>query len=257
MRIMTCNIRTSNAWDEENNWEHRKNICCDFIRSHNPDVFGCQEVSRIQYDDMDAVFPEYQAFAIDDHSEHNYPTNAIWYRRDAFECLDQGGYFLSETPEQAGSRSWDSAGIRLANWVELKEIANGSITRITNTHFDHKSDLARIHQARVCCEHLSDQAQHVSQILMGDFNVLPDHQVISEIEEHGFNDLCKTLLGEKHLLSSFHAFEKQPADAEGRIDYIFMRGPAQAQQVQILQKYPDDRFYSDHHFVLADITTND
>ena len=54
---MTCNIRTSHAWDEENNWDHRKELCCDFIRAQNPDVFGCQEVSNLQLEDLSTAFP--------------------------------------------------------------------------------------------------------------------------------------------------------------------------------------------------------
>ena len=89
---------------------------------------------------------------------------------------------------------------------------------------------------------------------MGDFNVQPGHTLLENIETEGFTDLCKSLLGDKHLLSSFHGWERQAADAQGRIDYIFMRGPAQAQSVSILQEYPDNRFYSDHHFVITEIS---
>ena len=44
---------------------------------------------------------------------------ALYYRADRFERLDDGHFWLSEQPDQPGSKSWDTALTRMATWVKL------------------------------------------------------------------------------------------------------------------------------------------
>jgi NAD(P)-dependent dehydrogenase (short-subunit alcohol dehydrogenase family) len=43
---MSCNIRCFGAYDGENNWPHRKDVCIEVIRSRAADIICCQEVGR-------------------------------------------------------------------------------------------------------------------------------------------------------------------------------------------------------------------
>ncbi|MCH5686766.1 hypothetical protein LWM68_22405 [Niabella sp. W65] len=49
----------------------------------------------------------------------------------------------------AGSKSWETARARHANWVRLKERKTGKELRIVNLHLDHISDEAKLQQARM------------------------------------------------------------------------------------------------------------
>jgi endonuclease/exonuclease/phosphatase family metal-dependent hydrolase len=84
MNILTCNIRYFGAQDGANAWPYRKELCAEVIRSRNPDVICFQEMWGEQFDDLAAVFEEFDAFGMADEPIGRRPMNAIFYRRDAF-----------------------------------------------------------------------------------------------------------------------------------------------------------------------------
>ena len=53
---------------------------------------------RQQFDDLVALFPEYAYYALADEALSAHPMNTIFYRRDAFTPVSQGGYWLSPPP---------------------------------------------------------------------------------------------------------------------------------------------------------------
>ena len=71
-------------------------------------------------------------------------TAVIFYRKDKFELLEQNTFWLSETPEVPGSRSWETSDTRIATWGKFEVKATGKIIYVFNTHFDHISSLARV-----------------------------------------------------------------------------------------------------------------
>ncbi|HEY1067356.1 MAG TPA: endonuclease/exonuclease/phosphatase family protein, partial [Pirellulales bacterium] len=84
-----------------------------------------------------------------------------------------GGHFwLSETPEKAGSKSWDSSLPRIASWVKLKDAKAASAKPILfiNTHFDHKGETARLEAAKLIRAKIAELGSDCSVIVTGDFN---------------------------------------------------------------------------------------
>ena len=63
--------------------------------------------------------------------------SALWYKKARFELLASGYFWLSETPEIAGSRGWDGACERIASWGKLKDKISGKEYFALNTHLDH------------------------------------------------------------------------------------------------------------------------
>ena len=83
-----------------------------------------------------------QAIAISDSSRR------FISRRDRFEKVRDGHFWLSETPEVVGSNGWAAALTRMATCVQLKARAGGGSEGGTsffvfNTHYDHKGVKAR------------------------------------------------------------------------------------------------------------------
>lgn len=74
---------------------------------------------------------------------------ALYYREDRFESLDSGYFWLSETPDQVGSKGWDAALPRIATWVKLRDrkFPEASPILFLNTHLDHKGRKARAESA--------------------------------------------------------------------------------------------------------------
>ena len=65
---------------------------------------------------------------------------ALYYKKDRFALLAEGHFWLSETPETPGSKSWDSSLPRMVTWVKLQDRQQPSSKPILflNTHFDHR-----------------------------------------------------------------------------------------------------------------------
>ena len=94
------------------------------IRFHKADLVGMQEVLRDQISDLEILLPQYGWIGVGrDDGQDGGEFSPIFYRKDRFTVLDSGTFWLSETPEVTGSKSWDAAITRIANWVDPARLA--------------------------------------------------------------------------------------------------------------------------------------
>ena len=253
MRIMTCNIRTSTANDGDDHWERRKSFCVSTILDREPDLFGVQEAQVDQLLFMKAAMNRYDSFGLPDEPGGFHAVNTIFYRRDRFELVTQGGYWMSETPHVAGSRSWESACVRLANWVRLRDRENGCEFRYVNTHLDHRSQPAVEGQARMINEDAAAYPADYPQLLTGDMNANTTHPGIQAMLEAGWTDTYEAVHGEFEPCNTFHKFRGDQHDgSSGKIDWVFCRGKVEVRGAEIVKDSEGGRFPSDHYFISAD-----
>ncbi|MCE9613805.1 MAG: endonuclease/exonuclease/phosphatase family protein [Lentisphaerae bacterium] len=247
MKVMTCNIRTSAAADGPNAWALRRDVCARVIRDHAPDVFGVQEMTDEQFDDLAAAFPAYDTHAVD-------RANTIFYDARQYRRLAAGGYWLSETPHVPGSKSWGSACVRTASWIHLAHRETGFAFRIINTHLDHVGQAARERQARLLVEDAAAWGAALPQILTGDMNADADNAAITTLTEGGWTDTYGAVHGSQEPGDTFHEFLGRGCTKSlGRIDWIFMRGALRVQAAAIVIDAPAGRHPSDHYFVSATV----
>lgn len=105
MNVMSFNIRYDNPEDSLNNWRYRKDRAANAIRFYDADIVGMQEVLHNQLQDLQQRLPDYGVIGvgrIDGKEKGEY--SALWYKKERFEVLDSGTFWLSETPEVAGSK---------------------------------------------------------------------------------------------------------------------------------------------------------
>jgi acetyl esterase/lipase len=173
IRVMSFNIRYGTAQDGANHWDRRKEFLVETIRTFDPDLLGTQETLGFQRDYLAKALPEHDVLGVgrDDGKERGEMT-ALYYRRDRFEKLDEGHFWLSETPGKPGSKSWDSAITRMVTWVRLRDRrqAGGPPLVFFNTHFDHMGAAARLESAKLLRRQIADVARGQSVIVTGDFN---------------------------------------------------------------------------------------
>lgn len=255
MKILTCNIRDARARDGDNEWEHRKNACIDVLRQQDADILCFQEMRASQHRDLASALPEYTGYGLaEDPSQPDTP-NAIFFRRQQFRCLDQGGYWLSETPDVPASRSWGSAYIRLANWVCLQCIGSTHTVHITNTHLEDGNPLAAAQQARLIVQR-TPAAGHALQILAGDMNTDEHGAALQVLKDAGWHDTYAAAHPAQPTGRTFHAFNGEQCTEEpsGKIDWILTRGTAQVLAAEIIRDRMELRFPSDHYFVSATLS---
>src|SRR5690625_7604310 len=73
------------------------------IRFHGVDIVGVQEALSRQLEDLDLLLPEFSRIGVGRDADGGGEYSAILYRESRFEVLDQGTFWLSQTPDQAGS----------------------------------------------------------------------------------------------------------------------------------------------------------
>jgi endonuclease/exonuclease/phosphatase family metal-dependent hydrolase len=254
MRVLTCNVRYSAAKDGENNWMCRKELCLRGVRQQNADLICCQEMSAEQQRAFAIGLPEYEWFGMVDLPHNDTPVNSIFYRRERFRRISVGGYWLSKTPHIPGSSSWDSSVVRLCNWLRLVDLPTGREFRLVNTHIDHISQPARVHQMGMILEEAKAYLPDYPQILTGDLNCNASNAVIKAILKAGWVDSYQAIHGVLNPGNTFHAFHgPDDPNQSGKIDWIFTRGDVQARAAEIITIQENGRYPSDHYFISADL----
>lgn len=185
LNIATYNIRQSggNA-DTPNSWQNRCNDFVNFIREMKLDVIGFQEVTPIQLEFLGESLSEYSYLGeFREKDRKSGEAVPVFYRKSRFELKDSGTFWLSETPDVPGSKSWRTACPRICTWVILKDTRTGKSFAFANVHTDHKSPLARTNGLRLILQKMEHFAKGIPVILLGDLNCSEIEQGIVEVSK--------------------------------------------------------------------------
>lgn len=255
LRVMTFNIRYDNPSDSLNGWAYRKDVVADVIRASGIDLLGTQEVLVHQLNDLKERLPEYQVVGVgreDGKEKGEY--SAVFYRKDRFEALDSGWFWLSETPQVAGSKGWDGACERIATWVILKEKTTGRALFFINTHLDHVGTVARRESVALILGRVEALSKGLPVIVSGDFNATPDSEVFHGMTASGGLHHARALSEHVSGLSgTFHDFGRIAPEDRPLIDYIFLTDDFTVQTYEALPEKRDNVYVSDHVPVVVNI----
>lgn len=259
-RVMSYNVRNSNAQDGEDAWPKRVDFFFDTVTGFDADLIGFQEVLAIQYDEIAKRLTGYGFSGVArDDGKRKGEWSMVAYRKERFEAVGQGDFWLSETPTVIGSKSWDAALTRICSWVRLREKATGRELVFANTHFDHKGVVARQEASRVLSKQLSEIAKGVPAILTGDLNINEDNPaygVLVRPDVAGairWIDAYRTMHPtRKPDEASFHAFKGVTTGS--RIDFVFHTSHFTATASEIDRTSRNGRYPSDHYAVTAVLT---
>ena len=179
VRVMSFNIRYGTAKDGDNHWDHRREFLLETIRGFNPDLLGTQETLKFQRDWLAEQLDGYAVLGVGrNDGVDDGEMMALYYRRGRFELLDSGHFWLSETPDVVGSKSWDSSLPRMVTWVRLQDRrqSDGRPLLFLNTHFDHMGRTAREESSRLLRRKAATLGAESSIVVTGDFNAAADSE---------------------------------------------------------------------------------
>lgn len=252
LRVMSFNIRYGTANDGKDAWPKRQDLVAGVIRDFQPDLLGTQETLPLQAEFLKSEFPEFQYVGWSRDSNLNGEQCGILLRRERFEIVGSGQFWLSETPDEKFSKSWDSSLPRVVTWVRLKDKQSDNREFLfANTHFDHLGKEARKQSAILVRQRLLEMAPHLPIIVTGDFNCPEGSEPWNELLRDG---MLKDSLRQVHPVrteneGTFHGFTGTPG--EGRIDWILTSDRLRATESTIVRSSENGRFPSDHFPVTA------
>lgn len=253
LRVMTFNIRLNLASDGANAWPHREELVASMIRFHGADLVGLQEALPEQLEDLARLLPQFGRIGVGRDQDGNGEASAILYRKDRFDVIRSGTFWLSETPEVEGSKGWDAAYPRIVSWGELRDRTTGARFFHFNTHLDHVGVVARREGTRLLLRNLDSLVPgDTPVILTGDFNATAEEEPHQLITAAGLQDAFVGTAAAHHgPTSTWNAFKA--IEPGRRIDFIFVRSVGKILQHAILSDTFDGRFPSDHLPVLAEM----
>ena len=252
LRVLTFNLRHGLGKDGDNSWEFRQNTLLNTVKALNPDVMGVQECLDFQAEFLAKGLPEYKWFGRGREKDGSGEMSAIFYRADKLKALDQGHFWISETPSEPGSRSWNTSCTRMATWIRF-EFKDGTSFLHVNTHLDHRSEEARVNGAQLLSQQMPLLSKGAPAILTGDFNAAGGSSEAWKVltEKCGLADAWTAATERKGPAKTFGSF-KAPADEPGdRIDWIMLQGAVKSLSCETVLYNENGRFPSDHYPVLA------
>lgn len=246
--VMSYNIRFGKAKDGANHWDKRKAATLAMLRDCSPDVFGVQECLPFQAKYILEQCPEYDGYGIGREDGVKGERTEIFWKKDKFNLLDKGTFWLSDTPD-VPSVGWDGRHSRTATWV-LLECKGGRRFYFVNTHLDHIGKIAPVKGLELIRAKIKEMNKAgLPVVLTGDFNLKDGNATII-----GFNKVMHntrlTAKKKKDDKGSFHAFGK--CQSRNVIDYIYYDGWSKCKSFETIDRqYEDVQYISDHYPIAA------
>ena len=257
VRAMSFNIRLGVAKDGDNHWEKRKETVVQAIKKFEPDFVGTQETYEFQAKYIGTNLPQYSYAGRSRQRDGKGEQCGIFYLTERFDKLVEGHFWLSETPDNPGSKSWDSSLPRMATWLKLWDRTNKVSFYVINTHFDHRGQTARKESAAQIRKFVSNLPAGSNVIVTGDFNAAvnspPYQAMFDKSSTTGESPLVDTYASTRangdEPSGTFNGF-KGTADG-ARIDWIATSRNVSIESATIDRISFDGRYPSDHFPVTA------
>lgn len=120
INVGTYNLHHDTAADiaAGNGWSDRKTDIADQIRFHGYDIVGTQEAGKAALGELVSLMPGYDMLAAYSDGNDAGHGSAIIYRKSVLDVVDNGSFYLSETPDVPG-KGWDDTESRVCCWARL------------------------------------------------------------------------------------------------------------------------------------------
>src|SRR6202008_3873328 len=124
-----------------NSWPRRRPVLAELLAAEQPTVLGTQEGLHGQLLDIAADLADHydrsgQGRAGGTSDEHC----AIFFDTRRLDPVESGDFWLSDTPDVPGSRSWGNRNIRMATWVRFTDRRTGGELMVLNTPLHPNSE---------------------------------------------------------------------------------------------------------------------
>lgn len=251
LNLMTFNIRLNVASDSLNAWPYRKDLAASQVLFHETHILGVQEALHGQMTDLQERLPGFRYIGVGrDDGKEKGEYSAIFYDTIRLQVLKSGTFWLSQTPEVPGSKSWDAAITRIVSWAKFKDRKTKKTFFVFNTHFDHIGKQARAESAKLILEKVKALSENLPVIVMGDFNSKPNDLPIQTLTGSGNPDRLydtKLISETPHYgpAGTFTGFGAKETDDQP-IDFIFIKKGIKVLKHATLSQTWKGRFSSDH-----------
>ena len=240
LKVISFNIRCCDDKDGHAISERAPRLAAA-TEPYDADVIGIQEYKPRWEEHFEKYFGKaYEIYNVyrDDAKPESTP---ILWKKDKFNCLDKGCFWLSDTPEVM-SDGWDDLGYkRVFEYVILEDKESGEKFTFMNTHYGFGDD-CQIKSTRLICRYASSLSDYPT-FVTGDFNMTPSYAAYKLMTENLTDVNAVTA---KETRATFHGYapEKHP---DSHIDFCFVNDKVRPLHYEIIDKTYDGKYPSDHY----------
>jgi len=273
--VCTYNLRYKNSSDTDagNGWNTRRTYIYNFINFQQPDLLGVQEALPAQMSDMASGLKGYGYIGVGRNDGANSGEySAIFYRKERMVLLDNGDFWLSDTPYKA-SKGFPSKGggtsyYRICTWGKFFDKLTGTVIYHFNTHMD-LDETNRQQSYYLIKQKIQEIANTTAPVIVsGDYNAVQTEEAYKLFLNSGFLYDCYAKAKQKFITNGtcpgFNANNYSTVSGElRRIDHIFVTRAFTIEHYGVLNpcyystsgtaQY-HERAYSDHSPVFVKLT---
>ena len=223
-----------------------------YMNAVAPDLIGTQEMNSDWMNKLETLMADYDSYGVErggDDSSKKSEMNSVFWLKSEYELLDNGTFWLSETPETESR--YEGAGCnRVCTWVVLRQTESGKLILFMNTHLDNASEEAANFGAEVIASkmaEISSAYDEITTVLTGDFNETQGMAAYNTAA----SVLTDTLEAfPERKAGTYHDWGK--LENTEPIDFIFVSQNAQVADYQVLNN-TSGGYISDHFGVYAEL----
>ena len=216
--------------------------------SFDADIIGLQEMRPAWETHLDRIYSDKYDIYYKYRAENELETSPILWRKDKYECISKGFFWLSDTPEKE-SKGWDEKYdcYRMCLYVNLREKETGKMLTFMNTHFGF-GDNCQTKSAQLIYDY-SKQISDYPTIIVGDFNMTPKTAGYAAMTKNFVDVNAATV---KDMRSTYHGY-KPEGIVDMHIDYCFINDKVTPVNRRLIDASFDGKFPSDHYGLYMEV----
>lgn len=248
LHVMTFNLRYASD-TPPNSWPERRPVTKGLLRQERPDIIGTQEGLYQQLRDIEADLPSYyDSIGQGREGGSNGEAMQVFYNSLRLQPVEFDHYWLSDTPDVVGSKTWAGCCPRMVTWIRFQDRTTGEQFYVVNTHLEAFSAETRAKSADLILERLQRLEPDLPVLMTGDFNeaAKAGTTVYDKLVADGpFVDTWEAAETRGPLYATFHGY--RPLTPGGaRIDWI-LSSPEVRTRTSVINTYSKQgQFPSDH-----------
>ena len=240
LKVISFNIRYCDDKDGHSISERAPRLR-KVMEKYDADIIGFQEFTVPWEKEIEKFFPEYDIYMLY-RSKSELEAAPILWKKDKFELVDKGNFWLSDTPE-VESRGWDELYNcwRMCEWVILKDKESGKLFTHMNTHYGF-GDKGQTDSSKLMYEY-SKKISSNPTFLTGDFNMRPTSLGYAEMVKN-FTDANAVTANDRR--TTYHGYGRVNDE---HIDYCFVNDKIKPLHLELIDELVDGKYPSDHYGV--------
>ena len=247
IKIISFNIR---CVDDANGYsiQERSLRLAKVTGAYGADVIGFQEYTPWWSEYIQKYFCQAYEFFNQYRDDKGWMESApILWKKDKFNCLKRGYFWLSDTPKQM-SGGWDNEGHnRICLYVLLQDKQDGKVFSFFNTHLGF-GDENQVKSVRLIQRYMQSFSKYPT-LITGDFNMSPASAAYAEMVKK-FSDVNELTVRDRR--STYHGYQLKNSFNE-HIDYCFINDKIKPISLKIIDDLVDGKFLSDHYGIYAQV----